>query len=94
MEEAVHALVAHKFAPGAGAFRDGGAATAWREPARVQAGIPAYSDRNVAAAVAVCEYAYRRYGRVPRGPRPFRSVLAFQAHRLDPAFYGAFYAGR
>jgi hypothetical protein len=94
MEEAVHALVAHKFAPGTGVFRDGGAGTAWRDPARVQSGIPAYSDRNVAAAVAVCEYAYRRYGRIPPGTGPLRTVLAFQAHRLDPEFYGAFYADR
>jgi hypothetical protein len=92
MEEAVHALVAHKFAPRTGVFRDGGGATAWRDPARVQAGIPAYSDRNVAAAVAVCEYAYRRYGRVPPGTGPCRTVLAFQAHRLDPEFYETFYA--
>jgi hypothetical protein len=79
---------------GTGAFRDGGAATAWREPARVQAGIPPYSDRNVAAAVAVCEYAHRRYGRIPPGTGPFRTLLAFQAHRLDAEFYGAFYADR
>jgi hypothetical protein len=91
MEEAVLAFVDYKFAAGTGTFRDGGAATAWRDGAAIQRGIPPYSDQAIAATIAYCEYIYRRYGRFPASSGPFRTVLAYQAHHLDPAFYDAFY---
>jgi hypothetical protein len=91
MEEAVLAFVDSKFAPGAGTMRDGGAATGWRDGAKVQTAIPQHSEGAIAATVACCEYVFRRYGRMPPGSGPFRTVLAHQAHRLDPAFYERFY---
>jgi hypothetical protein len=57
----------------------------------VLAGIPAYSDRAIDATVAYCEYVYKRYGRFPAYSGPFRTVLAYQAHHLDPDFYDRFY---
>jgi hypothetical protein len=91
MEEAVLAFVDYKYARGTGAFRDGGAATSWRDGPGIQAGIPPYSDDAVAATIAYCEYVYGRYGRFPANSGPFRTVLAHQAHHLDPDFYDRFY---
>jgi hypothetical protein len=91
MEEAVLAFVDYKYAQGKGTFRDGGATTAWRDGARVQAGIPIYSDEAIAATIAYCEYVYERYGRFPANSGPFRTVLAHQAHHLDLDFYERFY---
>jgi hypothetical protein len=91
MEEAVLAFVQHKYAQGTGTFRDGGAATAWRDGAAVQAGIPRYSDRAIEATIAYCEYIYRRYGRFPANSGPFRTILAHQAHHLDLEFYDRFF---
>jgi hypothetical protein len=91
MEEAVLALVDYKYEQGKGTFRDGGDATGWQDGARVQAGIPTYSDEAIAATISYCEYVYERYGRFPANSGPFRTVLAHQAHRLDPDFYERFY---
>jgi hypothetical protein len=91
MEEAVLAFVDRKYAQGTGAFRDGGAATKWQDGPGVQAGIPPYSDRAIAATIAYCDYVYERYGRFPANSGPFRTVLAHQAHHLDPDFYNRFY---
>jgi hypothetical protein len=91
MEEAVLAFVEYKYAEGRGTFRDGGAVTGWRDGAAVQAGIPRYSRQAVEATIAYCRYVYERYGRFPVSGGPFRTVLAFQAHRLDPDFYARFY---
>jgi hypothetical protein len=91
MEEAVLAFVDYKYAQGTGTLRDGGAATAWRDGAAVQAGIPRYSDQAIAATIDYCDYIYKRYGRFPAASGPFRTVLAYQAHHLDPEFYERFY---
>jgi hypothetical protein len=91
MEEAVLAFVDYKYANGKGTFRDGGAATAWRDGAAVQAAIPRPPDRTIAAAIAYCDYIYRRYGRFPATNGPFRTVLAYQAHHLEVAFYDRYY---
>lgn len=91
MEEAVLAFVDYKRTWGSGTHRDGGDATNWREGARVQAGIPNYSDAAIAATISYCEYVYNRYGRFPANSGPFRTVLAYQAHHLDPDFYDRFY---
>lgn len=91
MEEAVLAFVDYKYAQGTGTFRDGGAATGWKDGAAVQAGIPHYSDQTIAATIAYCEYVYDRYGRFPANSGPFRTILAHQAHHLDLDFYAEFY---
>jgi hypothetical protein len=91
MDEAVLAFVDYKYAPGRGTFRDGGAVSGWLDGAAVQAGIPRYSDDAIAATIACCKYVYERYGRFPASSGPFRTVLAYQAHRLDEDFYRKFY---
>lgn len=91
MEEAVLAFLDYKYAAGTGTYRDGGAASAWRDGAKVQAGIPKYSDQAIAATIAYCDYIYRRYGRIPAAYGAFQTVLAYQAHRLDTSFYDRFY---
>jgi hypothetical protein len=91
MEEAVLAFIDTKYAEGAGAFRDGAAASGWRNGTMVQAGIPKYSDQTIAATIAYCDYVYNRYGRFPANSGPFRTVLAYQAHHLDLDFYDKFY---
>jgi hypothetical protein len=91
MEEAVLAFVDYKYKPGSGTLKDGGAATAWRDSAGVQSGISRPSDQTIAATIAYCDYVYRRYGRFPAANGPFRTVLAYQAHHLDNAFYDRFY---
>jgi hypothetical protein len=91
MREAVLAFVEYKCAPGSGTQHDGGAATGWRDGALIQSAIPRYSDRTVDATIAYCEYVYRRYGRFPPGHGPMRTVLAYQAQRVDDEFYRRFY---
>lgn len=91
MEEAVLAFVEYKFAQEKGTFRDGGRTTGWKNGAKVQAGIPRYSDKAIAATIAHCDYLYRRYGRFPPNSGPFRTILAYQAHHLDQDFYDTFY---
>ncbi len=91
MKEAVRAFLDSKFAASQGSFRDGGEATAWIDAPGVQAGIPQYSNTAVEATIAYCEYVYSRYGRFPAACGPFRTCLAYQAHRLDPHFYARYY---
>jgi hypothetical protein len=90
MREAVLAFVESKFGAGTGTLRDG-RSTAWRDGPAVQAGIPRCSDRAIEATIAYCEYVHRRYGRFPVRSGPFRTVLAYQAHHVDPDFYDRFY---
>jgi hypothetical protein len=90
MEEAVLAFVDYKFAQGSGVYRDGGASTGWKNGAGIQNAIPRYSDQTIAATIAYCDYVYKRYGRFP-SCGPFRTVLAYQAHHVDTAFYDRFY---
>ena len=91
MEEAVLAFVDYKYAHGRGTLRDGGGASGWRDGAGVQAGIPPPSDGAISATIAYCGYIHERYGRFPANSGPFRTVLAHQAHHLDPDFYDRFY---
>jgi hypothetical protein len=90
IEDAVHAFVDDKFAPGRGFFRDP-AHTMWRDPARIQAGIPPYSEANVQAVIAYCNWVMDHYGQFPANYGPFRTLMAFQAHHIDMAFYDRFY---
>ena len=87
MEAAVHAFVDTKFAEGRGVFRDGSALGPWSDPAGLQASIAGYTDRNVDAVVAYCEYVYGRYGRFLGNVGPLRNLMAFQVHHLDTEFY-------
>jgi hypothetical protein len=89
MATAVRAFVDSKFAPGTGIFRDAPGPSAWRDPAAVQATIPEYSERDIRAAIAYCEYVHDRYGQFPGNYGPIRTVMAFQAHHIDTAFYDA-----
>ncbi len=91
MDEAVRAFIDYKYAEGRGTFRDGGQATAWKDGGAVQAGIPRYSERTIAATIAYCTYIYDRYGRFPAASGPFANLIAYQAHHLDPDFYSRHY---
>jgi hypothetical protein len=91
MREAVLAFLDTKFGAGDGSLRDGGDGTAWIDGKTVQARIPEYPDSAVQATIDYCQYVHRRYERFPAACGPFRTVLAYQAHRLDPDFYKQFY---
>jgi hypothetical protein len=91
MRDAVLAVVDSKFAPSVGSMRDDGSTTAWLDAKAVQSRIPNYPDETIQATIDYCEYVYSRYGRFPAACGPFRTVLAYQAHRLDPEFYKRFY---
>lgn len=90
MEDAVKAVVELKFGAD-GVFRGGARHGAWREPERVAAAAREPSPAAIEATIAYCEYVYRRYGRFPAYPPPFRTVLGFQASHLDVEFYDRFY---
>jgi len=90
MKTAVRAYVEYKLAKGTGTLRNP-ANGAWKDCGAIQDGIPSYSERTIEAAAEFCDYVYRRYGRFPSTTGPFRSVLAYQAHRLDGDFYEKFY---
>jgi hypothetical protein len=57
----------------------------WR--ARISFRSSSYSDEAIAATIAYCKYIHDRYGRFPINGGPFRTLLAYQAHRLDSDFY-------
>lgn len=85
------AFVDYKYGEGRGTLRDGGAATAWQNGSKIQAGIPHYADHAIEATIAYCDSVYRHYGRFPANSGPFRTLLAYQAHHLDREFYATFY---
>src|SRR6186713_518219 len=91
MEKAVHAWVARKYARGRGIFRDAGGGSPWLDPKAIDKGIQEYTPATVATTIAYSDYVYQRYGRFPCTMGPFMSLLAYQAHRLDPEFYAKFY---
>lgn len=91
MEAAVRAFVDYKFAPGSGFFRDTSRPSAWRDPAAIQATIPPYSEANIEAVIAYCQYVVKHYGQFPANFGPIRTLMAFQAHHIDTAFYDRFY---
>ncbi|UGT63669.1 hypothetical protein [Nocardia asteroides] len=91
MAEAVLAFIDVKYGAAHGSFRDGSGANGFRDGGAVQSGIGPYSDRAIAATIACCEYLHRRYGRIPGGSGPFRTVLAYQASHVDTEFYDRFY---
>jgi hypothetical protein len=90
MADAVRAVVEAKFG-GQGIFRSPGQGSAWTGHEEVTRQIPPVSEAAIAATTAYCEYVWRRYGRFPVYMPPYRTVLGFQACRLDVEFYRQFY---
>jgi hypothetical protein len=91
MKAAALAFVEAKFGK-TGAYREGMAQSAWRDPAQMAQQIPAPSSAAIDATIAYCEYVHRTYGRFPAYSAPFRTVIGFQVCRPDPDFYQRFYA--
>jgi hypothetical protein len=91
MEAAVRAFVASKFAAGTGTFRDAPGPSPWRDPAAIQATIPEYSERDIKAVIAHCQYVFDHYGQFPGNYGPIRTVMAYQAHHIDTSFYDRLY---
>jgi len=91
MEEAVHAFVDAKFAQGKGVFRDDSDHSALKDPSALGAGVDEYTQAEIDAVVAYCEYVHRTYGRFFGHFGPLRSLMAFQAHHIDTEFYDRFY---
>ncbi len=89
MEEAIHAFLEEKYGEG-GVYTDGRSGP-WRDTAGVQDGIERYSQQNIDAVIAYCEYVHGEYGRFPGNFGPLRSLMAYQAHHLDLEFYDRFY---
>ena len=89
MEAAVEELVTRKFGE-EGVYPRAAESSAWRDQG-AGTRIPAPSNQAIAATVAYCEYIYRRYGRFPAYPAPFRTVLGYQVAHGDPEFYDRFF---
>ncbi|ALA56955.1 hypothetical protein [Nitrospira moscoviensis] len=88
VEDAVRSLMTSKFDEG-GPYSSSGARP-WidavnREPIR------RHSEQAVEATIAFCNYIMKEYGRFPAHADAFKTVIAFQAHHIDPAFYDRFY---
>jgi hypothetical protein len=90
MPEAVKAYVDFKFGPH-GTYRDDGTPTAWKNPLELKSKIPKPPDWNIAAVTAHAQYVFEQYGRFPGFIGPTTTVICYQAHVLDPAFYEKFY---
>jgi hypothetical protein len=89
MEEAAYAFVDRKYGED-GTYNDGYSGP-WLDTAGVQAGIDRYSQANIDAVVAYCEYVHGRYGQFPAYFGPLRSLMAFSAHHVDLEFYDRLY---
>jgi hypothetical protein len=90
MRAAVEAYVEAKYGQ-AGSLRDPVAGGMWKDPQRVSAGIPKTSKTAIETTIAYCNYLYERFGRFPGTNGPFRTVTAYEAYHLDPAFYDEYY---
>ena len=91
MEAAVRAFVARQVRARPGHLPELAAAGAWQNPEAVQAAIPEYSEANIQAVIAYCEYVMKHYGQFPANYGPIRSLMAFQVHHIDRAFYDHFF---
>lgn len=98
MRAAVEAVLTEKFGPGGiyaggepGVYRHRDAAEGWEDPDRTTRDVPGFAEDQVAAAVAVTEYIWDRYGRYPATYPPFHTALGFQAGHVDHDFYRAHY---
>jgi hypothetical protein len=90
MGKAVEAWVERKFGAN-GVYRGGITVSDWKDPAQVRTKIPGVDARAVEAASAYANYIYKRYGRFPAYSAPFRTVIGYQATRVDIDFYDQFY---
>lgn len=88
LEHAILTLVRAKFGDG-GPYSPSGTKP-WTDSVR-QAPIRTHSQQAVAATIAFCTYIMQTYGRFPAHVDAFKTVIAFQAHHVDPAFYDHFY---
>ena len=91
MEAAVHAFVDAKYGEGHGVFRDGSDLGPWNDAKGLQESVVGYTDRNIDAVVAYCEYIYGRYGRFLGNFGPLRNLMAFQVHHIDTEFYDKYF---
>jgi hypothetical protein len=90
MADAIRAFVEYKFGRD-GIFRGSAIHSEWRDAEQKTKEIPAPSAAAIAATIAYCEYIYGRYGRFPAYTPPYRTVLGYQATRVDVEFYDRFY---
>ncbi len=90
VRDAVNAMVDFKYGS-KGTFRDGGAASAWKDPKAVQAGIAGYSRPNIEAVIAYLDYLWGEYGKLTANFGPFRTNLGYQVHHVDLDYYDKFY---
>lgn len=88
MEQAIVSLMTAKFGEG-GPYSASGARP-WRDTGATSL-IRKHSARAIDATVAFCNYVMQTYGRFPAHVDAFKTVIAFQAHHVDPAFYDRFY---
>lgn len=89
MEQAIVSLMTAKFGEG-GPYSASGARP-WKD-AGATSPIRKHSARAIDATVAFCNYVMQTYGRFPAHVDAFKTVIAFQAHHIDVAFYDHFYA--
>ncbi|MFZ4825915.1 MAG: hypothetical protein ACOYLB_01030 [Phototrophicaceae bacterium] len=90
MTDAVHAWVAYKFGED-GTYRGGMKVSDFSHPTQIEKKISAPSAESIEVACAYAEYIYNRYGRFPSWSAPFRTVIGYQASRVDISFYEQFY---
>jgi hypothetical protein len=90
MRAAVEAWVAHKFGK-EGIYRGKIGVSDWKDPTSVRKGISDLDPRAIDAAASYCDYIYKRYGRFPAYSAPFRTIVGYQATRVDVNFYDQFY---
>jgi hypothetical protein len=91
MPAAVRAFIDAKYNAETGTFRDTSQPTHFRDAAAILGTIPEYSEQNIEAVSAFCDYIFKRYGQFLGYWGPLRNVMAFSSHHLDPEFYDTFY---
>lgn len=85
-ETSIRSLVQSKF--GTNGIYTTSEGRPWSEAA---IGIPPHDPRGIEATIALCDYVFQTYGRFPAHTDAFKTVIAFQAHHVDVAFYDKFY---
>lgn len=90
MSDAVKAWVDHKYGP-RGIYREGAVYSDWSYPDAIRKAVKSPAPEAVEAAIAYCEYIYRRYGRFPAYSAPFRTAIGYQTTRVDVDFYDKMY---
>ncbi len=90
MREAVMAVVEQQFGEN-GTYRRSNSLGSWKSPKSVLGKAEPPSKQAIEATIAYCEYIYSRYGRFPCYPMPFKTLLGFQAGRVESSFYEEYY---